>query len=161
VPELVYSGDLSGRFALITRALPRFAGRRAVTDDEVVDIALAIAAGELGGPRTHGDFAPWNILSDASAHWVIDWEASTDDLVPLFDLVHYFAQREALLRRGSAAAAARLLAAPHGPAERYLCALGLVWSDARPALVARMHNWNEVDTGRAHFMRAVVDRLPR
>lgn len=52
--------------------------------------------------RTHGDFAPWNLLQAKRAHAIaIDWESSTADGLPASDLAHFVMASERLLR-GSA-----------------------------------------------------------
>ena len=50
-----------------------------------------------GGTAAHGDFAPWNLLR-ARAGWVLlDWEHSSLDRPPFFDLWHYLVQAHSLL----------------------------------------------------------------
>jgi hypothetical protein len=48
--------------------------------------------------RTHGDFAPWNVLMGAEGLRVIDWEDSEESGLPLFDAVSFGVQVTVLLK---------------------------------------------------------------
>jgi Phosphotransferase enzyme family len=39
--------------------------------------------------RTHGDFAPWNLLKTERGWVLVDWEEARDSDRPFFDLFHY------------------------------------------------------------------------
>lgn len=57
---------------------------------------------ELGVVRTHGDFAPWNVLLPSNGRpVVIDWEASVAEGVLHTDLAHYVLAVERFIRRRS------------------------------------------------------------
>jgi hypothetical protein len=70
------------------------------------DVAAAMGrlyrqgADEPGAPGyAHGDFAPWNLLYDASGWVLIDWEHARTDAPPFDDLFHFVIQSSALLGR--------------------------------------------------------------
>ena len=56
--------------------------------------------GRFGVTRTHGDFAPWNILKQRGGNLaLIDWEFSEPDGVAGVDLAHYLLVTKQLLSR--------------------------------------------------------------
>ena len=70
-------------------------------------IGLDSLPNELGVVRTHGDFAPWNVVwASDDRPVVIDWEASVVDGVQHTDLAHYVLAVERFLRRRSPVVAA-------------------------------------------------------
>lgn len=90
----------------------------AATDHPWITNAVAAAGADLDtlipalpGPfaltRTHGDFAPWNLLATSSTQVVaIDWENSAADGLPAADLAHFVMASERLLRRSAPTTAA-------------------------------------------------------
>jgi hypothetical protein len=94
------------------------AGQPRVEDAACVREAVQRSRDVLGSVRVpfhrvHGDFAPWNIVLCARGLTVVDWEASQQAGLPLFDLVH-FAVRVGRLIKGRALSLPGLLAG--GPA---------------------------------------------
>jgi hypothetical protein len=55
---------------------------------------------QLVGP-THGDVAPWNLLSTERGWVLVDWESAAEDGPPFYDLCHYIVQAYSLLGRPS------------------------------------------------------------
>jgi hypothetical protein len=69
-----------------------------------VDLEAIVQAlpGRIALTRTHGDFAPWNLLRSTKSHAVaIDWESSTADGLPAVDLAHFVIASERLLMRST------------------------------------------------------------
>lgn len=94
--------------------------------DEVVDLATALARGDLGLPVVHGDLAPWNLSRDERGVMVWDWEESELGVTrPLHDLTHYLIRAGTLLGIYSPREVAQLLTTSGGPGVRHLEALGL------------------------------------
>ena len=57
--------------------------------------------------RTHGDYAPWNVLRSRDGRFtVIDWEASVAEGVPGVDVAYYLLSVERYLRKRPAHVAA-------------------------------------------------------
>jgi thymidylate kinase len=72
--------------------------------EEVAEALGRFYASSDDGPdrgRSHGDFAPWNLLETDRGWVLIDWEDATDDGPPFFDLWHYLVQAHVLLGRPS------------------------------------------------------------
>lgn len=62
--------------------------------------------GELGAVRTHGDFAPWNMIVQSRGRIVVfDWEASEAEGVPFADMGHYLLSLERYINKKPAAVA--------------------------------------------------------
>ncbi len=60
----------------------------------------ATANDSLGA--SHGDFAPWNLLSLRDGNWMlVDWEEASRQRSPFWDVLHYLIQGHALLGRPS------------------------------------------------------------
>jgi hypothetical protein len=146
-PELLHTGEIAGRQAMVTAHVPGkplgygphgvgaavafwstadvpTPGVRAVEHPWIagavatagldLDTIVQALPGRFTCTRTHGDFAPWNLLSVASSHAVaIDWESSTADGLPTADLAHFVMVSEQLLLgstpRDAAAKAATVL----------------------------------------------------
>ena len=67
-----------------------------------LDTLVQALPGRIAQTRTHGDFAPWNLLDAGGAHTVaIDWESSTADGLPTADVAHFVMASERLLRRSA------------------------------------------------------------
>ena len=72
------------------------------------EVQLDRLPSEVGVVRTHGDFAPWNVLRLRDGRVVlIDWEASIREGLPHTDLAHFVLACERYLRRRTAQVAAR------------------------------------------------------
>jgi hypothetical protein len=152
VPHMVWNGELDRHIALVTQAVPR-QRPKPLSDAHAVDIAVVVATGALGATRLHGDFAPWNVISDGREHWLLDWESSSDEFVPVADLAHYFVQRESLVHRRDAYSVVRLLRDPGGPGARYLATMELDWEDSRAGLAAYLEEWALSGPPNARFIR--------
>jgi hypothetical protein len=65
-----------------------------------VDAAISLARSGI----THGDLAPWNLLTTPPGErLLIDWEEAINGLVAYEDLAHFLVQRASLVHRSSAA----------------------------------------------------------
>jgi hypothetical protein len=94
LPELQFAGEVDNRFAMVTRAVPPRIG--SVSLDQIADLAARLTNGALGAPRVHGDLAQWNIVRTRDGMWLLDWEHSRVERLPLWDLTdHLF--REGVL----------------------------------------------------------------
>jgi thiamine kinase-like enzyme len=41
----------------------------------------------------HKDFTPWNTLNDKGSLFVIDWEMAQDNVIPFYDIFHFYVQQ--------------------------------------------------------------------
>lgn len=78
-----------------------------VVRERLPELDLDRLPSRLGVARTHGDYAPWNVIWTPSGRpVVIDWEASDSSGVQFSDLAHYALAVERYLRGRSPAIAA-------------------------------------------------------
>ena len=114
-------------------------------------------AGRFPITRTHGDFAPWNILvRPGQGLTLIDWEFSESDGVAGVDLAHYVLTTQQLLKRRDSLSATRI-----GAAELQRVG-GYAAEDARTlmALAAASVLMREPDAapeGTASFWKGVIE----
>lgn len=128
--------------------------------DEVVDLATALARGDLGVPVVHGDLAPWNLSRDERGLMVWDWEESELGVArPLHDLTHYLIRAGTLLGRYSPGEVARLLTAPGGPGVQHLKALGLTPESAVPYVHAYLTRTESATAGERSFRAGLAAEL--
>lgn len=90
-----------------------------IVREKLPDVGLGAMPDHLGVVRTHGDFAPWNVLASERGRYIaIDWEASAATGVQYSDLAHYVLAVERFLRRRlpsvAAARAVRVMQASLG-----------------------------------------------
>lgn len=94
LPELLFAGEASGQFAVITRAAPPREGHASLAD--IGEVTSRLTNGALGVPMVHGDLAHWNMIRADGRIWLLDWEQSRPERRPLWDLAdHLF--REGVL----------------------------------------------------------------
>ncbi len=133
-PQVLWSGEWNGNFVLVTRAEQR-RGRAAWSPHEVLPLVEALAtAGPGGGPVTHGDLVPWNLLRTARGAVLLDWESARFADEPLYDLAHFVVQGGALLGRYGPDDAVALLCDRGSPGWSLLRARGRDVAEARPLL---------------------------
>lgn len=88
-PELVGRSD----GVLVLEAVRRRPGWNLQLE---ADVARALG-GFAAGRRTHGDFAPWNLIPTDGDWVLVDWEAARSEGDPFEDPLHYIVQSHVLL----------------------------------------------------------------
>jgi hypothetical protein len=130
---------------------------------------VALAMGQLfaSGPGecgpTHGDFAPWNLLQTDGGWTLIDWESGSEIGEAFHDVIHYWVQAHALLRRPSEQALIEGLRYGRGQVgttvTAYADGAGLSLHEAAEALRRYLEtSLTQVDSGARHARRAVEVR---
>lgn len=131
VPELMFAGDWTDRYVVVTRALGR---PSAPVFDLVVaeGVARRLTAPRDGGdPLVHGDLTPWNMLQGRSGLSVFDFELAAMRCAPLFDLAKFVAWTGAVTGSWPPVRAVELLTHRDEIGVAHLRALGLAANDAR------------------------------
>ncbi len=93
-PDLIHAPPPEGHVLLATAAVD---GTPTLDIGTALEVSLLLARHSL----THGDFAPWNLLSTDRGPVLLDWESSDASWRPCFDLIHFLYQSARLLGRAS------------------------------------------------------------
>jgi glycosyltransferase involved in cell wall biosynthesis len=132
VPEVLFRGEVGTCFVLVTKAVRLPLEERRADVAEISRIAHALTENRRGsGAICHGDLAPWNLMSDGTTTYVLDWESARYSRAPLWDLSHFVIQQAALVRAYSPDQAIEMLCGPGSVGVEHLRQLGEDESDAR------------------------------
>jgi hypothetical protein len=122
------------------------------------------------GVPAHGDFAPWNLLRTKRGWVLLDWEHSSLNKPPFFDLWHYLVQSHSLLGRPSERAVLDGLSGRRGWVKtaiaEYARGLGRSAEDApgffddyieasAPQLAGKSHREREGLDARSHLRQSI------
>ncbi|HEY6795143.1 MAG TPA: hypothetical protein VI248_10730 [Kineosporiaceae bacterium] len=119
-PVTLFTGPWRDRFVVATVAEDVRPGEE-VPFDTAFELLLGLRhATRDGGPVTHGDFAPWNLVPTAAGPLLLDWEEARVGDEPLWDLTHYLVVSGALLGRYTPATVLDLLTGSGSAGERLL-----------------------------------------
>lgn len=95
IPELLDSSYIDGKTAFNIQVTKEFVGEKVdpIINDDIIEIYQEISEDKkiIDGVEyefSHGDFAPWNIKSNAEGYVVFDWE-HCGYRIKGFDLMHY------------------------------------------------------------------------
>jgi len=69
--------------------------------EKIMEILTLFKDKQYSTVHSHGDFTSWNIRIKNDQLFIFDWEAFTENNLPLFDLFHYFVQDGILIKRQS------------------------------------------------------------
>jgi hypothetical protein len=114
-PALCFTTD-----SILVLALPYVQGDLGIRDGSPLELVLRLEASGV----SHGDLAPWNMISAASVK-VIDWERWSSLRSPGFDLIHYVIKMRSLQSRVPPSCAAAVLSHEDGPLGEYIHASGV------------------------------------
>jgi hypothetical protein len=88
----------------------------------------------------HGDFAPWNVLTNGSRVGIVDWEAADFEGLPFWDLWHFILSATSVAPPSGSVAAVRAALRNQGPLmpalEHYAERVGVPVTSGRSVLVA-------------------------
>jgi len=127
-PKLVRTAEVGNAFILQEVGIR---GRGSLVSlERVSTIAASLSNGDAAGfSIVHGDLAPWNLITDETNVWLLDWESATRTRRPLWDLAHFVIQSAALLG-GDVTETARTLTGRGQIGPRHLASVGEDPNDA-------------------------------